>query len=328
MSPINTMLETLKFVQGAVAKQDFVPALTHFRISNGKIKDFNGTLGICSPIAIDLDIAPRAAQFVRAIAACQEEISLHVADNGKLCVRSGKFKTFVDCADKNEYPDIEPVGRNVELGKNFIAALKKLEPFIAEDQSRPWACGVLFESESAYATNNVVFVEMWLGYKVVDRVNIPATAIRELIRIEKAPIRMQMTDTHIVFHYDNGAWLSTQLLTQLWPNVSAMIAKLNPKGCKKAPAGLWDALEQLLPFTDANTLHRCYMLGDSLSTTDQTDAAGTSVAVDGLPDKGVYNAKRLFSLKDVAERINFDAYPSVTPFFGDNTRGLIVGIRQ
>lgn len=323
------MLKTLKFVQGAIAKQDFVPALTHFRICNGKIKGFNGTLGICSPIAIDLDVAPRAAQFVRAIAACKEEISLHVADNGKLCVRSGKFKTFVECADKNEYPDIEPVGRNVELGKNFIPVLQKLEPFIAEDQSRPWACGVLFDGESAYATNNIVFVESWLGYKITDRVNIPAAAIRELVRIEKAPTRMQMTDTHIVFHYDNGAWLSTQLLTQPWPDVSATMVKLSPKGCKKAPSGLWNALEQLLPFTDSNNAHRCFMLGGSLSTTHRyAEVSGTTVEVPGLPANGIYNAKRLLSLKDVAACFNFDAYPSATPFFGENTRGLIVGIRS
>jgi hypothetical protein len=31
------MLDALKFVKGAVAKKDFVPELTHFRITGGRV---------------------------------------------------------------------------------------------------------------------------------------------------------------------------------------------------------------------------------------------------------------------------------------------------
>lgn len=319
------MITALKFVQGAVAKKDFVPSLTHFRISNGKVKGFNGSLGICSPVPIDLDIAPRAAQFVKAIEACQEEISLHVADNGKLCVRSGKFKTFVDCDDKKNYPDIEPTGQLVKLGNALIPALKKLEPFIAEDASRPWACGILLDGESAFATNNIIFVEHWLGYQFPVRVNIPAMAIRELIRIKQNPLYMQMTEDRIVFHYEGGQWLSTQLLTQPWPDAAAILGKLNSAGQESAPAGLWEALEHIVPFAD--DINRCYLLGDQLSTTEAADVSGTSIDLPGLPEKGIYNGKQLLALKDIAHTFNFNAYPQAVPFFGDRTRGLISGLR-
>lgn len=73
------ILPALKFVQGAVAKKDFAPSLTHFRIKNREVRGFNGTLGISSPINIDLDICPKAAQFIKAIGACQHTISLHVS---------------------------------------------------------------------------------------------------------------------------------------------------------------------------------------------------------------------------------------------------------
>lgn len=319
------MIDALKFVQGAVAKKDFVPALTHFRICNGRVKGFNGSLGICSPINIDLDIAPKAAQFVKAINACEEEISLHVAENGKLCVRSGKFKTFVDCDDKHNYPDIEPTGKMVQLGKELVPALKKLEPFIAEDASRPWACGVMFDGESAYATNNIVFVEHWLGYSFPVRVNIPASAIRELIRIGENPVRMQMTEDRIVFHYEGKQWLSTQVLTQPWPDVSGLFARMSMKGQKPVPEGLWEALEHIVPFGD--DLNRCFMLGSEISTTDKSDVTGTSIKLKGLPEFGIYNGKQLLALKEVATSFAFDIYPSAVPFFGTATRGLISGIR-
>ena len=44
------MLESLKFVKGAVSRKDHVPALTHFQIKNGFVKGHNGTLTLCAPM--------------------------------------------------------------------------------------------------------------------------------------------------------------------------------------------------------------------------------------------------------------------------------------
>lgn len=320
------MINALKFVQGAVAKKDFVPALTHFRIQNRKVKGFNGDLGICSPINIDLDIAPRAADFVRAINACTEEIALHMADNGKLCVRSGKFKTFVECVDPQTYPDFEPRGKLVQLGIGLVPALKKIEPFIAEDASRPWACGVLFDKESAFATNNIVFLEHWLGYHFPVRVNIPAKAIRELVRIGESPISMQMEENRVVFHYVDGQWLSTQVLTHAWPDASALLSKLSMKGHKQPPAELWEALEAVVPFADE--IGRCYFKGDHISTVADGEKCGTSVKVKGVPETGCFNGRQLLALQPLVTSFAFDQYPQAVPFFGERTRGLISGIRS
>lgn len=319
------MINALKFVQGAVAKKDFVPALTHFRIQNGKVKGFNGTLGICSPIAVDLDVAPRAVQFVKAIEACTEEIALHVADNGKLCVRSGKFKTFVECDEVKNFPDFEPTGKIVELDKKLISALKILEPFIAEDATRPWACGILLDGESAMATNNIVFIEHWLGYRFPCRVNLPALAVRELIRIKEDPIKLQMTEDRLVFHYKGGQWLSTQVLTTPWPDMQPLLAKITREGQEKPPVELWEALEQLLPFADE--INRCFFQKGEVSTVAQSDVAGTSIKVKGMQEGGSYNTKHLIALKKTAETFAFSKYPAPIPFFGGYTRGLVSGIR-
>lgn len=50
------MLKDLKFVQGAVAKKDLLPAMTHFRIENGHVRSFNGQMAISSPVAFDLSL--------------------------------------------------------------------------------------------------------------------------------------------------------------------------------------------------------------------------------------------------------------------------------
>ena len=40
------VLSALKFVQGSVAKKDFVPALKHVVIENATVRGFNGVLAL------------------------------------------------------------------------------------------------------------------------------------------------------------------------------------------------------------------------------------------------------------------------------------------
>lgn len=318
------LLTALQFARGAVARKDFVPALTNFNIRNGRIKGFNGNLGLCSPIDCEFDISPHALQFIRAINACKETVALHVAANGKLVVRSGDFKAFVDCGNPADFPDITPAGESVKLSASLLPALRYLEPFLAEDATRPWACSVLFDGESAFATNNIVLLQYWLGFKFPRRVSIPAAAVRELLRIGEPPVRLQSDDRRLTFHYEDGRWLSTQVIESAWPDVVALLDR-SPSATEPVPDGFWPALEQLLPFCDE--IGRCHLLGDRLATVADADVAGASIALDIPGLAGCFNGRHLFLLKDVAECIDFSAYPNAVPFNGPAARGVIAGIR-
>ena len=71
-------------------------------------------------------------------------------------------------------------------------------PFIAEDASRPWARGVLFDSQFARATNNIVIVEYWLGSTVFPiPINMPKSAITEVLRIGEEPEKTYVNETNI-----------------------------------------------------------------------------------------------------------------------------------
>lgn len=320
------MIKELKFVQGAVAKKDFAPALTHFRINNRQIRGFNGQLAICAPIDVDLDIAPKAAQFVKAIAACEETIALHFdAKTKKLVVRSGSFRAHVECVDPSSYPDIKPSGKLIELPDSLLPALKYLEPFIAEDASRPWACGILFDGQFASATNNIVVMQYWLGFEFPGRVNIPGFAVRELIRVGERPTHLQVEPNRIIFHYEDGKWVSTQLFEDKWPDIGTILNRFLDAETEPFPAGFWEGLEQLLPFCDE--VGRCYLLGDRMATGATPELSGASVAL-VCPSAGIFNARHLAKLKGLAERIGFAAYPQPVPFFGERCRGVISGIRQ
>lgn len=318
------MLKSLKFVQGAVARKDYVEALTCFQIKDSTIKGFNGAMCLCGPIDMTLDCTPKAKPFIKAIQTCEETVQLHMENPTKLAIKSGKFKVFVDCAEDETYPIIEPEGEVIELEDGFLEAIKTVSKFVAEDASRPWACGVLFRGPSAFATNNIVIVEYWLGYNFPVEINIPAAAVDELVRINEEPISLQLCESSITFHYSDGRWIRSQLLETKWPDIAAMLNRESEQ--KPLPKGLFPAAATLMPFADE--LGRVH-LREGMLATHATDLEGATQEVEDITDAetSCFGFKHLMLLDGVATTIDLAAYPQPCMFFGDKIRGAIIGIR-
>ena len=315
------MLDALKFVQGGVAKKDFVPSLTHFRIENGTIKGFNGSLGLSSPINIDLEISPKATPLIKAIQTCKETVSINVTPTGRLCIKSGKFKAFIDCTPEL-YPDVEPTGNIIEITKPLLPAIKKIAPFISEDASRPWARGILFSNQSAFATNNIVMIEYYLGYQFPVEINVPHAAIKELLRINEEPIKLQISEKSITFHFEGNRWLKSNMCQLRWPNVASILDK--PSNQTPVHPELFNILEDLKPFTDESD--RIYLSNNKISTTSLSEQ-GASFEIDANIETCCFNRNQLSLLENVAEKIDFSLAPQPCLFTGDSLRGALVGIR-
>lgn len=315
------MLDSLRFVQGAVARKDIVAAFTHFRINNGMIKAHNGGLTLCAPIALDIDVMPKATTFTKALQTCTGPIVLAMTASGRLSVKSGKFKAYIDCVGEG-FPPSEPEGTVIQMPQGGMTkALKRLMPFIAEDASRPWARGILFRDKSAYATNNVVLIEYWLGYSFPHSVNIPKQAVAEMVRIGEDPTHMQVSDTSVTFFFSGGRWLKTDLYALEWPDLNRVLGvQSNPI---PQPEELWQALENIAPFTDK--LRRVY-IKDGVVSTDPTDTPTASEEVEGGPTTGIYNLDYLLGIKDIVAKMDFTRYPKPATFFSDRVRGVIIGM--
>ncbi len=319
------MLDDLKFVQGAIAKKDIVPALSHFRIHNRKIKGYNGKIAICSPIDLGIDCQPKALDFIKAIQSCTDTVHLNLTPAGRLTVKSGKFKSHINCINE-DFPDIEPEGTMVELTGGFLPALKVLEPMIAEDASRPWARGVLFRGAFAHATNNVVLCQYWLGYHFPFDLVIPHDAVNELLRVGLEPIAMQVTQNSVTFHYEGRRWLRTQTASTEWPDMGRILDKADVDA-KELPDNFFTNLDILRPFVDE--LNRLYFVPGAMATCVE-DGEGARIEHDAdfaaiFPNEGCYNLNQLRLLVKVADQFDFKQSPAL--FYGQNLRGAINGMR-
>lgn len=316
------MLAELKFVQGAVAKKDFLPALTHFVIEGGTVRGYNGTIALCSPIPFDIACKPKAEPLVRAIANCSDTVTLSLTPAGRLSVRSGSFKAFVECVE-GETPHAKPSGQRVDVdGVALLQALKAVQPFIGEDASRPWCNGVLLRGPSVFATNNITLVEYWAGSTLPLVVNIPRAAVKELLRVGDAPTHAQYDDHSVTFHYDGGRWLRTQLLSSEWPDLSRVLDQ--PSNPQPMDPRVFEGLKVIKPFADK--LERVLFRDGSLCT-HEVEGEGASYAVEGLAVAGAYNISMLELLDGVAQTADFSTYPKPCLFYGERLRGAIVGMK-
>ena len=317
------MLEQLKFVQGSVAKKDYLPALTHFCIENGTVRGYNGTLALCSPIPFDIACKPEAIPMVQAIRNCTETVSLSMTPAGRLSIKSGKFKAFIKCVD-GDTPHVEPEGERMEIdGAALLSAFKVLMLFMGDDASRPWSNGILLNGQSAFATNNVILVEYWVGKNFPTVVNIPRDAIKEIVRIDEPPVYAQGTENSLTLHYASGRWIRTQLRSTEWPDFSRVLER--PSKQQPVNPQVFEGLEVIKPFCDK--LGRV-LFHESALCTSLTEGDGARFDVEGLTVDGSYNVDMLASLNGVATTIDFTTYPGPCLFQGDRLRGAIIGMRM
>lgn len=317
------MKEALQFVKGAIGRKDFVPELTHFNISDGRIVGYNGDMAISAPIGVDIRAKPHAQTFIKAVNSAKEEVALSLTKSGRLSLKSGKFRALIDCLQGDESRFIIPEGEVIDLGENFIDCLKALSPFIGIDASRPWATGIMLRSGSALATNNICLVEYWHGNTLPFPINIPKPAIAELIRIGESPAKVQVTQNSISFHFSGNRWLRTQLLVAGWPDQVGSI--LDCEGSPQVvPEGLWEALETLKPFTDDSS--RVFFTAMGIATSFEPEVA-TTVDVAGIHAGPCFHHSMISLLDGTATEIDFTTYPKPCKFYGDKMRGVIVGLR-
>ena len=319
------MKKILNFVKGAVSTKDLVPVLTNFHFYSGRVQGSNGRITIDAPLELGtVDITVPAVPFLRAVEACDGAPQLNITEGGRLTMKRGKFRSILPLSDNSAFPlqeicDVPDSKWAPDSG--LIKVLRTIRPFIGEDASRPWACGVLFKDGWLYATNNVVMVR--LGYTMPEdiEINLPSYAVDELLRIGKDPVRVSYDSSYALFHYGES-WLRSNLFDSQWPDVSKFFQqeKLAP-----VPEGLREAVEKIRPFCQ-DSKFPVIELNETGVHTAEGDM-GASVEGYELP-YSKYRAEPLQLVLSHAKTIDLTKYPGPVPFTADNgLEGVIIGVK-
>lgn len=317
------MLTSLKFCAGSISRKDILLDLKHFLIEDGRVSGFNGMLALSSPIPFDINCKPQAEQLIKAVANCEDVITLAMTKAGRLSIKSGSFKASIMCVE-GESAHVGPEGERVDFdGDVLLKGLQTVSPFVGSDASRPWANGVLIRGESLYATNNVTLVEYWLGSAFPCVVNLPRDAIREMLRIGEPPLYAQATDRSVTFHYSGNRWLRTQLYSTEWPDLLPVFNR--PSLQKPLDKRLFEGLEAVKHFVDK--FGSIYFVPDGIRT-DAAEDEGACFDIPGFANEGRYNAAMLSLLGPAVTTIDWSTYPGPCLFLGERLRGAIIGMRK
>lgn len=319
------MIDALKFIQGALKSNTIVPELEYYQIVGGRVTGYNGYMALSSPIDLDIEAKPKAALFHKALQACGDTVTIDKTPGGRLTIRSGAFRAYIPCTEAEIY-EATPQGDVYPAPEGLVAWCKKLLPIISQDASRPWAMGMNIHSGKLEVTNNVTIVQGWLGHQL-PTLNCPRFAVAELARIGVDPVRIQVCPASITFHYENGRWLRTQVLSSEWPtelvrDIFSRVAGATPQ---PIPPGLFEGLKKIAPFVPAETTRVKFKEG-MLETGD--GEAGAAIKVEGLQEGPIFSSRVLELLEGLMETADFSTYPDPCPFYGPSLRGVVIGMRS
>lgn len=318
------MRNTLNLVRGAVSTKDLLPVLTHFHIYEGRVQGGNGRIAIDAPCPelADFDCTVPAERFLKAVDACDGEPKCKLTEEGKLIISKGKFRATLPLAAHASFPKaVFGEGKRVKLPP-VLAALRKLLPYIGEDASRPWSCGVLFRDGYAWATNNVVLARVPIQ-NLPDAV-VPIFAIEEMVRMGLEPLTVLDSENALSFDLGEDRWLKVQKLSGDWPDVLKFIPAKPPEEGQLAQP-LRKAIEKVLPFCPDPKLPVVQTGKDGVSTLE-----GESCAVLGMKElpETRFRAEPLLAVLGTASYIDLSTYPAACYWRGEGIDGVIVGMRS
>lgn len=309
------MQDALKFVSGAIGKDD----RKYLRIRSGTVQAYNGLYSLHSPIELDVDCNPDGNKLIKSIG--KETVSCNLTKKGRLSVKSGQLRAYIECVDFTPANAPEGVYKEID-GKQLLKAFRCLQPLINTEATHVWSTGLITYDQFAYATNNTVAARYDLGFKFITA-NIPQSVIAQILKLKEIPIAVQATANSVTFHFEKSRWLKTALITTKPPNLDATIDL--PSHQQQINKEIYIGIKAIQNHLDE---FERVIFKENTIRTHLSNEKGAIYQIPNLNIEGVWQAKALLSIESMAQTIDLTQYPKPCVFEGENIKGVIVGLRN
>ncbi|WLJ71055.1 hypothetical protein [Sphingomonas phage Kimi] len=321
---VSRISEAVSFVMPATqpGKLDYQQ---YIRISGGFAVAFDGTIAAGFPVEEELTVCPQADKLDAALKKCGTDLTIAVLPSGSLSVKGGKLRAVVPClADTGILPPVFPDPPVAVITDELKEGFKALAKLANDKAETVLEASILLQSMSMVATNRIVMLEYWHGIDLPPGLVIPKAFASAVVK-QTVPLTGFGFGPHsVTFHYENGAWLRTQLFQDQYPDYRRIMDV--PSYPIPTPEGLLDAIEAVASFSDSDTV----LIRNGRVTTNREDEIGAQHEVAGLEINGDYRAFAPSLFKKIAsfcETIDLNTYDDRAFFFGGSVRGAIMGKR-
>lgn len=299
-----------------------VAGFTQIVFEGGRLSAFNGLLQYQAPSGLEKEerFAVSEKRLALALRSCGEDLKLSATKeflrlkNGPLSIKVRRIEEGIADFERITIPKSAATQKAAELH----AALRRIQPFISSDASRPWSVSVSVKKGYAWATNNLALVRTPVpGFK--EEMRIPAPMVDFLCALPTLGYYHIDDKARLIFTHEKSLIRSPQGANE-WPDTSKFFAKM-PKKLPEIPKEMAEAANTVGKFADRFT---------SLSKTQiesKQAAMETEYDIDFSKGKGQYSAKLLTLILAHATHADFSFYPEPIFFKGDKLEGTAVGMR-
>jgi hypothetical protein len=323
LQPSNQLLDALQFCS-VVSEKLGASYETHIGLRNNWAIAFNGIIAAGAPIVEDIVCHPHTLLLFDALSKCEENYSLTQLDNGRLSVKSGKFKAVVPCLDPTLMQEALPDPMIVGIDNKFKDAVEAVGVLASENAQHVLTASVLMNGASVISTNRVMLLEYWHGLDLPPNIPLPKQFVAALVKQKKALTGFGFSRSSATFYFEGGCWLRTQLYSDEWPDVSRILNI--PANLWSIDQGLFKAIEAIEPFSADGLVYS----DTNLLMSHAESSIGATYECSGIPKGFVYPIKQLKMMKPFVKKIDYMAnglhnssYCCV--FEGDVVRGIISG---
>lgn len=322
-APSNQLLAALEFCS-CVSEKLGASYETHIGLRNNWAIAFNGIVAAGNPIAEDITCFPHNLLLIEALSKCDDNFTLTQLDNGRLSIKSGKFKAVVPCLDPALMQTAVPDPMIVGITNKFKEAVEAVGVLASENAQHVLTASVLMNGQSVISTNRVMIMESWHGLDLPPNVPLPKQFVAALVKQKKNLVGFGFSNNSATFYFEDGCWLRTQLYSDEWPDVSGILNR---------EANLWSidpnffkSLEAVIPFSEDGNIYS----DTNLLMSHADHGVGATFECNGIPKGFVYPAKQLMLMKPYCKKVDFMAsgvHDSIycLVFEGEQVRGVISG---
>ena len=316
------LLDALRFCK-FVTKSEGPVCDTHILLANHQAIAFNGILAAGCKISEDIICAPNADLIVQALSKCGEQLSITQLDNGRLSIKSGKFKCLVPCIDAQLLTVAIPDAPLAIIDDRFKEAVEAVSVLANADAQSVVAASILMAGASVIATDRKMLMEAWHGIDMPYGIALPKAFAVALTKIPKKLAKFGFSQSSCTIYFEDESWLRTQFYAEPWPDIRGIL----DRKCNAwpLPNDFWKALDAIEPFAEED----CVFFDTGIMRSHLSEGEGASYELYGIPKGPIFTIKQLNIIRPHVKQIDFIAQGMHTNtmcmWYGDRIRGAIAG---
>ena len=321
VNPAASLLAALKFV--AVAQKKAGTVQQQFGMISGNwAAASNGVLTVATKVEEDLSACPHTYQLIDALSKVGEDLSITQLSPTSLAVVSGAFRALIPCVGFGDVGITGPDERCAVIDDRIKAAFEAVLPLATDGAQHAHLAAVLLQSGSAVATNGHVLAEYWHGIDLPPML-IPKASAVAILKAGKALAGFGYSGSSATFWFEDDSFIKTQLFAEQFPNYQPLFncEGLNPW---PVPEEFYKAVRSIESFSRSGIV---YFENGMLASNEQETEAST-YKIEGLPEGMGFNAKYLLMVEPSFKNVHFDESSNKAFFFGENVRGVLMGIER